>query len=186
METLEMLGLSKEELTGMVVKRIADELLREPAADEEGRSYVTASEVETQLHEMIQTRIDDQVTAIGEREVLPRVTEMVGAFTLQETNRWGEKAGKTLTFTEYLVARADAYLLEKVDHGGKPKGVGDSYWRESGTRLSRLIDARLDFQTDKLMKDAAKSANESIVDSIKTACEEKLKEIVKNLKVTTR
>ena len=50
------------------------------------------------------------------------VTAYVESFCLTETNKWGKKTGKSMTFTEYLVQRAELYLTEKVDLRGKAKG----------------------------------------------------------------
>ena len=90
------------------------------------------------------------LSAIGDKFIVPAMKEFVETFMIQETNKWGEKIGQKLTFTEYLVKRAEEYAQEMVDSDGRAKGdLRDSYnWRGSTTRISYLINSHLRFHIE--------------------------------------
>lgn len=178
---LKQLGLSKDQITNMIVERCASELMRSTSCNEYGEEEtVSPSKLKQQLQELVTKRINEEVTRIADAHVLPRVTEMVEGLTLQETNKWGEKKGEPLSFVEYLVARADAYMREKVNHAGKSEAEdGNSYnWKASTTRVSYLIHEHLQYSIKTAMEQAMKSANASIAGGIQTAVKIKLQEVL--------
>jgi hypothetical protein len=109
---------------------------------------------------------------------------MVEGIVLQRTNEWGEKTGKSVTFTEYLVERAEAYMTEKVDYQGRSKAeVRDSYgWKPNQTRIVSLIDQHLQYGIATATEQALKSANERIAEGIKDAVAMKLQEVLAGVK----
>lgn len=180
------LGFTQEELQERVVKQICDRILHEQEEmDHDGHSWFTEGEFEERVHTLIKERIDEQVEAIANVSVLPKIDEYIRVFTLQETTTWGEKVGKELTFVEYLVKRAEAYMAEDVDYKGKTK-PNDAYsWSKEGTRITYAIDKHLHHSIETAMKTIMEGANEALVDGIKKTVELKLKEIVSKIKVTT-
>lgn len=169
--TLEALGLKQADIADKVVDRIVERMLSQAETfDEEGD--ITDGEP-TRFSKMIQDRIkkriDDAVEGIAGKHLLPNVTAYLETLCLQETNKWGEKQGKTVTFIEYLVQRADAYMKEKVSHTGKTKEEDSYSWRENTTRVSYLIHEHLQYAISRAMKEALTKANASITGGIETA-----------------
>jgi hypothetical protein len=105
------------------------------------------------------------------------------ALTLQETNRWGEKVGKPVTFIEYLVHRAHAYITEEVDHYGKSKAESnDHYWRGSQTRITHLIHQHLQYNIQTAMERVLKDANSQIATGIAEAVKIQLQQLLEKIK----
>ncbi|TXH43920.1 MAG: hypothetical protein E6Q97_33490 [Desulfurellales bacterium] len=181
--TLEELGITKEELAERVVDRITDQLLRGYEFDEEGNEGPRASSFNQTLQKQIKELIDAKVAALAEQHVLPKVGDFIENLTLQETNKWGEKTGQTLTFIEYLVQRADAYMREEVDRNGKSKSEDSYSWSRHSTRLSYAIDSHLQHHMESAMRKALADANASIAGGITAAVKLSLEQILINLKV---
>lgn len=185
--TLEALGLSQESLADRLVDRLAEGLLSSLDYDEDGHSFRGESPFATKLNRMVKDRLGALVLDLGEKHVLPKVNEMVEGLVLQETNRWGEKVGQPVTFIEYLTQRADAWMREEVDYGGKAKAEGDSYsWRKAGTRVSWVIDRHLQHSIETAMKGAVASANQSIIGGLQETVKIKLAEVAAALKVEVK
>lgn len=186
-DLLAQIGLTQEELQERVVNRIVDAVMYSHSADDEGREHVIKSRFRQQIQDHAKSAIDKAVTAIGDKFVVPAMKEYIETFTLQETNTWGEKTGKKLTFVEYLVKRAEAYSQEQVDSSGQTKQESrDSYWKPSTTRVSYLIDKYLHYQIDIAMKTVIGDANKLFVGSLKKAVEVSLAEIGSRLKVEVK
>jgi hypothetical protein len=193
---LELLGMTREELQQRVVERIADSLLAEKseAWDEEtGEPYINSVESKAikTLKQLIKDRVDGRIKQMADEHVLPKVAEMVETITFEETNRWGErvKSERPLTFREYLVLRAEAYMREEVDYQGKAKPERDSYsWTKEGTRIAHMVHEHLHYEIKHAMEQAVKSVNSALADGIASTVKIKLEEITKGLKVavTTR
>jgi hypothetical protein len=186
MDLLEQLGLSKEELQERVINTIADKMLSEEGFDEDGNELRLESRMQKTIRERIRTRIDAKVTEIADASILPRVTEMVENLVLQETNKWGEKTGEKLTFTEYLVKRADHYLREEVDRNGQSKDEirYSSDWRKDSTRIMHVVHGYLSHNVERALKEAVENANKSIAGGLEGAVKLALDNIVENLKVS--
>ena len=135
----------------------------------------------------MRSRVDSRVAELAEANVLPNVTKYVEDLCLQETNRWGEATGKPVTFIEYLVARAEAYLREEVNFEGKTRAEAHGYsWQKAQTRITHLVHQHLQYSIDSAMKDAISTANSALTDGIAETCRIKLREIAKNLKVNVK
>ena len=142
---LEALGFTKEELQQRIIDQLCSELTSALAYDEDGEQYPIDSEFGKQLQAVVKTHINDTIQNIAEVHIFPKVGEYIENLTLQETNKWGEAKGQSLTFIEYMVQRAEAYMTEKVIYDGKVKGESYGSWSGTQTRLSHLIHEHLHY-----------------------------------------
>lgn len=176
------LGFTKEEVLEKVVDRIVSDMLEHHFQNYDGDISVTQTKFSDQIKKLVVNRIDDTVKLMADREILPKVADLVESLTLQETNKWGEKIGKPVTFIEYLVQRAEHYIMEEVDYNGKAKRDGDSYnWKASGTRISHLIHSHLDHHIRLAMQEAMKVAVGSVAKGIHETARIKLNEIAEEM-----
>ena len=181
---LESLGLSVEEVQERLIDKLAEKLLTSISVDEDGRGREIPSSFRRKWQEKIQQMINSRVDAIADAHVLPIVASLIEKFTITETNRYGEPKGKTITFTEYMVQRAEAYMQEKVNSSGKAQNEGDSYgWKGEQTRLTHAIHQHLRYHIDAAMKTILEDANKHLVNGIKGSVEASLKHIVSGMKV---
>lgn len=183
---LKSLGFTQEELQERVVTRIADEVMTDRVYDPESDDeYERHSKFRNDLQARVKARIDEKVDELAKKFVLPNVSEYIETLTLQETNRWGEKTGKTMTFIEYLTARAEAYMQETVNYDGKTKAENESYsWSGTQTRITHLVHQHLHYSIERAMKDALSIATNSIAKGIDETVKIKLAEIASTMKTT--
>ena len=185
--TLESLGLSRDEVLERVVAKIADSVLND-WVDVDDPDNVAA--VETPFAEALKRKVTERVNTaieyIAARHVLPNAAAQIETLCLQETNKWGEKKGLPMTFVEYLVARAEAYLREEVNYDGKTKGQESYSWTKSGTRIAYMVDKHLQYSIQTAMQQALQNANSAIVGGIEEAVKIKLAEVAASLKVQTK
>jgi hypothetical protein len=173
------LGFTQEQLQDRVVEGIIDRLTISDGGDD--------SELFRRLENVVEEKINEAVESLANKHVLPNVTKYLENLCLQETNKYGEKKGEKKTFIEYLVARAEHYMTEKVNFQGKVKSEDSYQWRESTTRISYLIHEHLHYHIENAMKEAMKNANDSIIGGIEKAVKMKLTEVAEkfNVKVAT-
>lgn len=183
---IEDLGLSTEKLRELIVERAVERLLTRTQFDEYGDEHETPTRLAASVNDIIKQRIDEKVTELGQKHILPNVTQAIENVTIQKTNEWGEAKGGSMSFVEYLVSRAEAYMTEPVNHNGKSKAESNSFynWRKSTTRMTHAIDSHLKYSIERAMKQILKDANETLEQSIKTAVEIKLKEITNGIKIS--
>ena len=182
--TLESLGFTKEDLQERLVERLAEQILSGKSFDEDGEEFYDDSQFKKQLEERLRKHVGETINSIAEKHVLPNVTSYIENLVLQTTNKWGEKQGTPVTFIEYLVQRAEAYIQEEVNYEGKGKGEKDSYnWNKHTTRIAYLINAHLQYSIETAMKQALKVANESIAGGIEQAVKIKLQDVLNSIKV---
>lgn len=176
MSTTLDIGLTQEELREQVVSRAADRLVE---------AFVDDGEVRSSLTSMIRDALDEAVERIAAETVAPLVGGMIETVTLQQTNEWGEPRGKSVSFREYLVQRADAYLREPVDYEGKTQAEGRGYgsWKKAQERVAHMIDRHLHYHIERAMKEALTTANSAIVEGIEATVKAKLAEVSKALTV---
>lgn len=184
--TLENLGLSREGLAEMVVDQVVQNLLFSASVDDEGREYPHASDFRDKLKTTITETIHAKVREIGDQHLVPTINGMIENLVLQETTKWGEKRGEPVTFTEYMVQRAEAYLHEEVDFHGKTRAESSYSWSKSGTRISWLVHRHLQLAVESAMKKALENANAMIVGGIEGAVKIKLAEVANQLKVQVK
>jgi hypothetical protein len=183
---IEALGFTKEELRQRVIDTIASNLLNELVSEPGGEEDYKQTKLAKQLKAAVMQRTDEAVAALADKYVIPNATQYLENLCLQETNKWGEKTQKKLTFIEYLVKRAEAYLTEEVSYDGKVKGQDGYQWRASGTRISYLIHSHLQYSIETAMKAALSDANKTIVGGLEQAVKIKLAEIAAQLKVDVK
>jgi hypothetical protein len=181
--SLESLGLSKEELTERLLDRLTDAVMTESFTDYDGDEMTRKSPLMRKLQSRIKEQIDAVIVDIGDKLVAPQITKMIEETSLQATNAWGEPKGEPITFTEYLVQRANAYICEEVNHRGEAKNASrDSYWSKSGTRITHMIHQHFDYEIKQAMTKAYEQANKSITDGIQKAVNQELAKISVKLK----
>jgi len=187
LKTLETLGITKEDFIERIVSRAVEALLERQVIDEDGEPTAALTEAARTWDDMIRERLDAKVQEIGEQHIMPLVNAKVAGLVLQETNRWGEKTGKPLTLVEFMVARAEAYMLEGVDYNGSPKNERDSYgWRKYGTRIDYAIDSHLKHDINQAMEQVIADGNKALVGGLVETCKLKLGEIAGALKVEVK
>lgn len=168
---LEELGLTEQDVLNKLVDRLVD---RFSGGDDE----VTTS-FGNKLDAAVRGQIDKRIDAALSKHVLPKIKTMIDDVCLQETNQWGEKRGKKLTFIEYLTQRADSYIREPVNYNGKPQGEDSYNWKQSGTRISYMIHEHLQYAISRAMTDALGNVNSSV----RKGLEEAVKVALANIKV---
>lgn len=176
MSTLD-LGISPEELREEVIERAATKLAK----------HINRSESAMEpIRDIITNVVSEVAHKVADDEIRPWVEGQIESVVLQQTNEWGEARGKAFTFREYLIDRAEKYLMEEVDYHGKSRAESrDSYFRATGTRIAYMIDKHLYVTIEDAMKEALATANSAIVDGIQQTVKMKLAEIGTALKVTT-
>lgn len=183
--TLESLGLDQEKLAEKLVDRLAQNMLTSIGYDADGDEWFGTSPFAKKLNNMVRARLDKVVFDLADKHVLPRVNAMVEGLVLQQTNQWGEKVGKPVTFIEYLTHRADAYMQEEVDYEGKTKGEKSNFsWSKRSTRVGFMIDKHLHYSIESAMKDALSKLNASVAKGLHDATLTAIKGVTDNLKVT--
>ncbi len=185
LKQLEALGITTEDLINRIVDRACEELLSSTDYDEDGApAGRTKSRLSKELERRIQAHTDAKIQELAEKHVLPNVTAMLETITLRETNRWGEATGQPVTFIEYLVQRADAYMREDVNYEGKSQVENGSYtWSKSSTRVAYLINKHLHYSIETAMKQALANANSSIAKGLEGAVKAALETATQQLKV---
>jgi hypothetical protein len=183
---LETLGFSKGEIEKRVIETAVDRLLQSRGWDEDGDETVYSSELARKLEDVIRKRIDDQVVALADKYIAPRIGETIEGLVLQETNRWGEKKGQAVTFIEYLVQRAEAYMTEQVDYNGKPKGTDSFSWTARSTRVSHMIHQHLHYQIEAAMKQAFAQLNSAVAKGLHETVRLQINEVLAKLKVEVK
>lgn len=183
-DLLAQLGLTREEVIERVIARIANDFTH--TLDSDGESF-EHNEVGRRLRDYVQKRIDCKVIELGDRYVLPRVSELVENASLQKTNEWGEKKGAPLTFVEYLVQRAEAYVTEQVDGDGKSRSESNGYgWSGRTTRIAHMVHKHLHHSIETAMKEALAKANSVVAGGIESAVKLGLKTVLADLKVSVK
>lgn len=181
--TVEALGFTNEELQERVVDRIVSQFMSKTGYDDEGNEYNSKSSLADRLQKAVVQRIDRAIADVIDIHILPNATTYVENITLQATNKWGERKGEKLTFIEYLVQRADAYLREEVDYQGKSKSQDSYNWKASQSRIAHLVHEHLHYAIETSMKQAVQDANNSIVKGLQETVKLKLAEVAAQLKV---
>lgn len=185
---LDQLGFTKEELQQRVVDQCVEQVMAGVAYDECGDPYDGPSSIMRKMREEVQKQIADAVAKMGSESILPLLTERIESLVLQETTTWGEKKGEPVSFTDYLIQRAEAYMQEEVDWHGKSKNecssYDRSYWRAAGRRLAVAIHNHLTIQVESAMKKILLDGNKGLVEALHETCKIKLNEIADSLKVT--
>ncbi len=175
--TCEQIGITQEELQERVVAGLVDKILGSKADDDED-NHIRLTVLE-EAQQIIVGAINDKVDAIAAAHILPRIEAMIEGLVLQQTNQWGEKKGEPVTFIEYLIERAEAYMTAPVDFEGRAKGEVSygSSWKSKTSRIAFMIDRHLQYSIEHALDAVLKDANAVIKGGIEEAVKIKLKEI---------
>lgn len=175
-QTLEALGISKEDLAGRIIESAVDQLLSStgfnPETDEETRYE---SRFKREIEARVQKAVDTKIAALAEVHVLPRVGEMIESADLRKTNNYGEAKGPSMSFKEYIANRADVYMTEDVDYHGnskadlEAKGSSTYDWRSCGPRLTVLMRSYIRDSLETQAKAAIADVNKVIAKNIEQA-----------------
>lgn len=167
------------EALGLDAKRIEDRVV-----DQLVENLSQTDDYESRIQELVMKRIDSAIEAIALKHVLPNMQEYVEKFMLTRTNEWGQQIGSSMTFTEYLVKRANDYLAEKVNYEGQTKKEAGSFsWHGKSSRVVYLIDQHLHYHIAEAMKRAVSTINESIASGLEATVKDSIKHLQQNLKV---
>ncbi len=178
--TLEALGFTKDEIAERIIDRAVQQLLHAEDYDEDGHSYGVPSSFASAIDKVIRDKLDEAVIKAGDEVIAPKIASLIDDHVMVRTNEWGEKKGEPVSFTEYLVQRAEAYMAEEVNYDGKAKGQSDSYsFRKFGTRVAYMIDKHLAFHIEQAMAAAVQNAHSTIASSLNDA----VKIAISNLQV---
>ena len=175
-EAIEALGLDIEEIKEGVIEKIANEMLH--GMDQEWFSQ--------HLSDAVEQRLKESIDNLAAKNVIPHMQEYIDKFCLQLTNKWGEKKGDPVSFAEYLVERAEHFILEPVDYEGKAKrelSYGQSSWRQDSTRAAYLIDKHLHYNLERALKEALLKIDKTIAQGLLDAFKCKLEEFKDRLTV---
>ena len=193
MNELELLGFTKEELQERVIQRVCDQMLEAHFYDHDEEGAAPKSmKFSKALMAMIERRIEQAIQKVAATTIQPNIEEFVRSFQIQETNSYGEKKGAPVTFTEFLVARAEAYIKEPVDHNGLSQAEcrvkGNSWYgdRNGTTRVVHLIHQYFGSRMKDEMEKAVVAANAAIAGGIEQSVQQSLKEITAKLKVEVK
>lgn len=184
--TLESLGLSKEQLQEMLLDRMVEQAMVGVSYDEDGNEYRQDSSFAGQLKKMIYAKITASIQELAEKHVLPNVGQYIENLTLQTTNQWGEKKGAPVTFIEYLVHRADAYMREEVDNSGKSKEEAGYHWSKCSTRVTFLINQHLHYSIHEACKQMLGTSQATVAKAIEEAVKVQLGNIVTQFNLSVK
>lgn len=186
--TLESLGLSGEELQERIIEKACERLLSNPFYSyEDGQQYeyIGDSPFCKEIDKRIKDNIEKRFDQIAQEHILPHITERIQNLIVHQTNEYGEKKGESMTLVEYLVEKAEDFMLEEVDYNGNPKGKRMSWERmdPEKTRLAHQIHQYLHNHIEKAMKEVVGSANKTISEALAETCKIQLTNISNKLKV---
>ena len=175
---LAALGLSNEALTELIVDNAVERILS--GDDEEIGESLTL-----QAKNRITKEIERKVDALGNELIAPQVSALIDAWTLVKTNEWGERKSEPVSFSEYLVRRAENYLREKVNYDGKTKEESGGYnWSAAQERLAYMIDKHLQYHIKQAMEKALATVTTALGASIAETVKIQLAEVTKKLSIT--
>ncbi len=175
------LGLTKEELQDRVVAKMCDELRRTWYQDEDGAS-VGDSPLYKALVKETQVRLNLAIKELADKHIAPKLENLIGQFTLQATNTWGEKKGQPISFTEYLVNRAETYMTDLVDcHGNTVRGCSSA---PKQPRLVYLINHTLQHHINIAIKEIIGDANKTLAKALAESCKLELTNMAEKLRIS--
>lgn len=185
-EMLATLGITREDVLNCTVKELVKQILgNDHDQDDEDFSYSgLETRVNRETQKFIEAKLTDQVSAKCSEVFTPLIESNLADFTLQQTNTWGEKVGRTLTLTEFVVMRVDAFMKEEVDSNGRTaeecRARHDSFYKK-GTRVSQAIDRYFEISMKTAMDQVLKDGASILTEGIKKAAEGALGDIHKRL-----
>ncbi len=168
-KTLELLGLTKEQLQERVIDGMVDQLCDRLEPD-----------IDIDIGGAVRKAIDTKVDAVAAEHVIPNVGKLIDAATLQQTNEWGEKKGESMTFIEYIAARANEYLQQPVDFEGD---ATRNCRNKNHTRIVYLVNKQIRRTIEDATKGALKGINKAFVDGVTKTIKLQLTEAASKLEM---
>lgn len=186
--TIESLGLSKDDLSERIVDRAVDRLLNAArySGDEDDFTEADAKFAE-EMKRRIAVKIDEAISQIAARNVIPQIEGYIEALCLQRTNSWGEKVGQPVTFIEYLTQRCEAWMLEDVNFEGKSKNENGGFsWSKAGTRVALLVDKHIQYSINTAVGNALKDLNSKVAQGLAETVKAQISDVLAKLTVTVK
>lgn len=180
---LKALGISQEKIVELVVNQIVASVMSGTSYDEDGDEVRCDSSFSRRVEAYVKQAIDDKVAAIAEQHIVPTIGKTIDEFVIKKTNEYGEMKGEPVTFTEYLVSQADAWLVEHVDYEGNPV-KNQRYGVATQTRLTHHVHRYLYGTIAGAMKDAVSGIGSKIGDAIRETTKIQLSKIAEAVQVT--
>lgn len=177
--TLESLGIEASEVRDRIIERCCERVLY----DSDGE---LSFGIEDKLRSEIASRIDESITDLGERHVLPGIKQYLEELKFVETNRYGEKKGEDQTLLEYLTARADAFITEPVDLRGKARAEESYGWKANQSRISHMVHEHLQYSIKTAVAKALKDFNAKVANGLAETVKIQLADVLKRLKVDVK
>lgn len=168
--SLEILGITKEELTEKLLEKLQHDCLAD--LDES---------LDTRFAKSVKGLIQKAVDAYANQHLETSVKETIDGFMFETTNGYGERKAPPMTLREFVAKRVDEYLREPVNASGKSREEDSYGWNKATTRVSYMISNYLQFTIQDKMKTALAEANKRIVEGIEEAVKIKLGEIAERL-----
>lgn len=169
------LGLSIEKLREVVIERATAQLV----ASVRDRDYSHSMEG------IINNATAAAVKEYADQVVLPQVRDQLEDVCFQMTNEYGEKKGEKMTFRQFLVNRADAWMTEPVDFRGKTKAeVYGGSWSKYQTRVAHLVHEHLHFSIRHAIETALKDMNSKVATGLAETVKTQLALVLAGLKVS--
>jgi len=186
LETLEALGITKKDLINRVVEQCVEALLYNKDFDEDGNPHLCISHFQSEIEQKIKKTVDDKIVEIANVHVLPKIGEMIENANFQETNGFGEAKGPRKTFIEYIAARADNYMLEKVDSRGMSKSECERVydWRDAGSRITVIMQLYIKEVLERAARDSLKDINSTMVKAIRQSALDAVASVAKDFKIS--
>lgn len=170
---LGLLGLTQEELRDQVIDRAAH-MLRDDTYDN------VSGELRRKFADLVRLDLDALVRSYADEKILPLIKDRVQDLVLQSTNGWGEKTGEPVTFVEYMIKRAEAWITDKVDYNGKKPEYSSTGVQ---TRIAWMVESHLHHQIKTAMETALKDANTAIAKGLYETVRLKLNEVLASIKI---
>lgn len=147
---LEALGLTKEELQERIIDNAVETLLSRKGCDDDEFESTLVQKIGTK----IEAKLNQVCDAFIEKTVGPHVTAHIENAVLHPTDNWGNSKGDPKTFTEYVIARFDAYLKERVNNSGEV----DRYRDNTIERGAWLVTKHIRGVIEQIIKDSIGTA----------------------------
>ena len=191
LKTLEVLGISAEDLKEKIIQRAVDALLTTSGFDPEcGQEVSYESNFKREILNRIQKAVDRKISEIYEEYLLPKVGELIERSSMTETNRFGEPTSAPMTFKEYLAHRAETYMMEPVNYAGysqsdlSAKGSSTYNWKASGPRLVVLMKLHIRESLESTARAALSEVNKAIAKSMTEAAQRAIMDTASTVKLS--
>ena len=161
-ETLEMIGLTQEQLTERVIAGLVDKLAERNVKDEDDRYTRTLREA---CQSRLSSLVDAAVAKIADERLQGMCDKLVSGKLLQPTNEWGDDRGKAFPLSEYITKQSHDYLFTKVNSRGESSGYQD----KAKTRLEWLLDNSISATVKQIVEEKMGDAGNLLAQSVENS-----------------